>query len=158
MALLTREGGVFPHRLIMFLLEAVELPQHYPHQIHFSWLGPKGFLVPGLGMNTEPSLPKINSLLAVCSLLLPLRERCLATPHEPARPPPLPPIGVPWWASVSPGPEQGWRMVLSSQAVPDIFPDPLVVSGPTACLGSSPFNAGTLPCGLPCLGSLNLMR
>lgn len=35
------EGSVFPQCLILFLLEAVELPQHYPHRIHFSWPGPK---------------------------------------------------------------------------------------------------------------------
>lgn len=73
LSLLTLEGGAFPHGVIMFLLEAIELPQHCPHQIHFSRPGPqRGLLVPGLETNTGPSLPKINSLLAVFSSLLTL--------------------------------------------------------------------------------------
>lgn len=37
---------------------------------------------------------------------------------------PLPPIGGPSWTEVSPGPQPHRRMAPSSQAAPDIFPDP----------------------------------
>lgn len=44
----------------------------------FHGLGLRGLLVPGLEVNAEPMIPKINSLFAVLSLLLTLRAARLA--------------------------------------------------------------------------------
>lgn len=81
--------------------------------------------MPGLEMNTEPRLPKINSLLAVFSLPLTLLVRCLAAaPCELGDAPAPASHWGSWWTQVSPGPEQLGGTTPSSQAVPDIFPDP----------------------------------
>lgn len=109
--------------------------------------------MPGLEINTEPRLPKINSLLTVFSLQLTLLVRCLATaPCELGMVPPLPPTGVLSGLRSLQSPNSSGEWPLLPKQYQTFFQTLLVCSSPFACLGS-PFNAGTLPCGRPWLGS-----
>ena len=94
--------------------------------------------MPGLEINTEPRLPKINSLLTVFSLQLTLLVRCLATaPCELGDGPAPASYWGSQWTQVSPEPQQLRGMAPSSQAVPDIFPDPAGAFQPICLPGLS---------------------